>query len=248
MKYKPEELSQQKCEHEHGNLVDNGEGFLICQDCSFALDKHFDTDLLEIKYEYDKIELKIDHLEKCLKNTCNNMNICNSILSKTICNLKQILKIRNENNMKINSKVEILLCALAMYRSCISENADRTQFEICAHLNIPLKKFLQTEEMQNNLEKKFGKYRDVTISNINLLRRFACELGFSRRKANEISNMTIVYNQLRGCHRPETLAALTIIVFCRKNKITIDKTNVCRICNVSISNITKILRQFYSIK
>ena len=217
----------------HSNVVEDlREGSTVCTECALVVNKHF---YLPQTFKHENLYLKNSKKDNnavdFLKDVCENVHIPNNVCRYALGRMKKIMFQTKSGNYKINE-----LASYSLYDALNHFDAPRTPEEVSNFTGVSSKTLWKIEK---NMRNSYVIGSDATLY-VDRLCAEMSELSFHDkqlikdkiRKLNGVENI-----------RPTCLVAAIAHLHCKNQKYIITLKSICEMCNVSSSNVHKVIRK-----
>ena len=237
----------EECKHKN-EKIKNAENELICIECGLVIEKLLisNEDIFEgrkktvheVMMDIEKSNFYNDDVKEIyfyLYDLCNSFHLPPCLISKVVTLFRKFKqKFEMANISLYGPKNKHLLLALCFYRTCITENCQRTPEEIIRYFEISKKKFYDFEQKLEELEKVnefFISNSEYNIDFDSILIKFASELHFNFRDINlMLKNFITEKNNFNSTN---INVALCLIKYCKINRLKCPSfKTICDVCCV----------------
>jgi transcription initiation factor TFIIIB Brf1 subunit/transcription initiation factor TFIIB len=223
------------CPHE--SIIDNGEGFNVCELCGFCLEHSYTQPTVggssnsRNHHPQFKKCAKSSHLETIFNILANHH--VNEPIIKTACDIFS----KNYKKNGLRARVPELMCH-ATHEAFRVHDERRIIEEILPMFHVPTSTFL------NSLSHLSVDYSSL-FDPLTYIKRYSVHLSIPTKYEDEIEfTYGILARSLLKC-RPQTIAAICIFIFYQNNHPTYNPhslQDICRVCNVSANHVVHVLQ------
>ena len=217
----------------HLNVVEDfQEGTTVCTDCAFVVKKqlYLPQTFTHRKNVFENSKKEND-ANDFLKNVCENVQISNNICVYAINQMKKVNIHTRNQNFKTNE-----LASYSLYDALNHFDTPRTPEEMSRFTGTTPKTIWKIEKQMRNpyvIGSDATLYVDRLCANMS-------ELTFRDKQS--------IKEKIRNSRdftdvRPTCLVATITHLHCKDQKYNITLKNICEICNVSSSNVHKLIRK-----